>query len=148
MQLVSSVQALPGWLLAKAQQREVGGTSLLPALLSAGHAWAPAGAAAGWMMGDLSGSLRTSPAMCLSVPTAAAWAGGLAQAPCGGASPAGAPLQCPRLTLGTLLCTALDQPGSDTTALFSVPCTSVTSSRIPNGLAGCERCFHPNSSLL
>lgn len=42
----------------------------------------------------------------------------------------------------------LDQPASAIVAVFSVPCTSLSPSSTPNGLAGCEKCLHPNSVLL
>lgn len=140
-ELVSSVQALHVWLLVRHSCAEVGGSCLLPAPLC-------------WLEG-MSGLLQvpqrhavtfqTKPSHVSQYSTAV----GLAQAPCGGASPA------------RVLCSALRDsalPGHlgvpwtslgpwallGVTAVFSVPCTSVAPSRISNGLAGCERCFHPD----
>lgn len=42
----------------------------------------------------------------------------------------------------------LHQPASVIVAVFSVPCTSSSPSRTPNGLAGYEKCLQPNSALL
>lgn len=47
------------------------------------------------------------------------------------------------------LCSAwgpLGQPVSEITAVISVPAPHCHPPGLPHGLAGCERCFHPNSS--
>lgn len=122
-----------------------------------GDEWAPASVTTGWIIMTLlrHTSEKPQPYVQLGLSQPYSRAGGLAQNPSSSASPAQAPPQCPRLSLGASALRCLGSLWSEPLgpacichrSCLQCPLHLVPPSRTPKGLAGYEKCLYPNSAL-